>query len=421
MSYSRKTKISHAELFWYLTIFTAITFSVISSALSYTFSLPPKKMILVGDGLISVLFIVDAIKRFLGRKKLAKQHLLFRSGKIKNLPLIVDLIACVPFEIVFHLGGFAKISALFGLLGHLKMIKIINLLPVILNLIYFPRALKIQIILLSGIMILNWIACGWSIINPMEYTDIYTYYNKSLYWAITTLTTIGYGDITPHSNAGRLYTMLIMILGVGLYGIVIGNVSRMLAIADKHKDLAREKIQDLNLFMKHYQIPERLQDMVFSYYNHLYSKKISHNDSHIVSELPSALKTELTVYMNIKMIQNVPIFKLCTQECLREIVLHLEQVFLLPGHNIGRNDRFENEMFIVKHGLLDVIRDGKTVSTLEEGQVFGVEGFLIDQCPDSKTDIIANSYCDLYKLSRRNFNTISSKYPELPKNMKKAA
>ena len=42
-----------------------------------------------------------------------------------------------------------------------------------------------------------------------------------------TLATVGYGDIVPKTNPQTMYTMVVMLLGVGVYGYVIGNVTNL--------------------------------------------------------------------------------------------------------------------------------------------------------------------------------------------------
>lgn len=47
----------------------------------------------------------------------------------------------------------------------------------------------------------------------------------SMYWAIVTLTTVGYGDVTPETNLGKAISMLIMVLGYGILAVPTGIVS----------------------------------------------------------------------------------------------------------------------------------------------------------------------------------------------------
>ena len=74
--------------------------------------------------------------------------------------------------------------------------------------------------------IAHWIACGWLSIRGFDQTEpILDSYLKSIYWAVTTITTIGYGDIVPESNSQILFTMFVEIVGVGTYGYLIGKMA----------------------------------------------------------------------------------------------------------------------------------------------------------------------------------------------------
>ena len=53
-------------------------------------------------------------------------------------------------------------------------------------------------------------------------------YLTSLYWAVTTFTTVGFGDITPVSDEERAYTLFMAILGALLFGYVsTGRIMRL--------------------------------------------------------------------------------------------------------------------------------------------------------------------------------------------------
>lgn len=53
-----------------------------------------------------------------------------------------------------------------------------------------------------------------------------TQFIAAIYWATTTITTIGYGDITPTSTAERVVAMIVMLLG-GCYTAVHAQLSRV--------------------------------------------------------------------------------------------------------------------------------------------------------------------------------------------------
>jgi len=57
----------------------------------------------------------------------------------------------------------------------------------------------------------------------------------SLWWAIVTITTVGYGDIVPQSTGGRLVAVLAMVFGIAVYSLVIANVTRLVEQAGKNR------------------------------------------------------------------------------------------------------------------------------------------------------------------------------------------
>jgi voltage-gated potassium channel len=59
---------------------------------------------------------------------------------------------------------------------------------------------------------------------------------RGVYWAIVTLTTVGYGDVTPHTVLGRILACVIMILGYGIIAVPTGIFSVELREAARAKE-----------------------------------------------------------------------------------------------------------------------------------------------------------------------------------------
>ncbi len=53
----------------------------------------------------------------------------------------------------------------------------------------------------------------------------FTNFFEALYWATTTLTTVGYGDIAPHNDIGRLVSMLSSLVGVAIIALPSGVIT----------------------------------------------------------------------------------------------------------------------------------------------------------------------------------------------------
>lgn len=407
-------------LAWNLLIFFLVTFSAVETPVAYVLELKMEAWNYVLDALICSIFALDIYFSLKGKVNLEDE---LNLEMIKSKPykdsvfLPLDIIASIPFDLItlfLGLDSLTHFARFFRLIRLVRVVKLVNLMR---NLGDIPRFIKISMVVTWFGVLINWIACGWMIVYPQpENMDVVTFYNKAIYWAVTTLTTIGYGDITPTTNLGRSYTMVIMVLGVGVYSLIIGSVSKMFYMMDKREEMMKEKLSDLAMYMKHYHIPKPLQKQVYHFYNHLMQKRMSENDQKILQELPNALQSELLIYTKIKLISNVKIFRNVTMACMKDIARSLEQVFYMPGETIINQGEVGQEMFIIGHGEVEVIGpEGQVLATLGPGACFG-EIALIQEVTRQAT-VRSKSYCDLYKLTKENFLPTHQRFIKLQQNM----
>jgi CRP-like cAMP-binding protein len=124
----------------------------------------------------------------------------------------------------------------------------------------------------------------------------------------------------------------------------------------------------------------------------------------------------MQIYMKIKLISNLNVFQNCPQECLKEIATHLDQLYSSPGDLIIKIGDIGDEMFILAHGNVDIIlASDERVATLHDGQIFG-EIALIKETTRT-ANVQSLGYCDLYKLTKKNFIEITKRYPILLSNI----
>ena len=93
-------------------------------------------------------------------------------------------------------------------------------------------------------------------------------YVASLYWALATLSTVGYGDITAVNWKERLFTAATMVLGSVLYASIFGILATTIQNFDKAKVIFQDKMQSVRDFCKWNALPAFVQDRLCEYVEH---------------------------------------------------------------------------------------------------------------------------------------------------------
>ncbi|MBF0109367.1 MAG: cyclic nucleotide-binding domain-containing protein [Magnetococcales bacterium] len=265
------------------------------------------------------------------------------------------------------------------------------------------------------LLALNLIACGWILLYQTDNTDPLSIYIQAVYWLIVTVATVGYGDITPKTDISRIYATLVMMVGIGMYGYIIGTVSTVIANANAQKQRQHEKFSALADFMKKYEIPLSIQNDIFSFYDHFLRDRVT-MATEILAELPQELRREIDKYVNMFMLRSVPFFTQASHECLTDLVNCLTTTICSPRETIINAGDQGNEMYFLFHGEVEVLdAQGRLLVRLNSGAFFG-EIALLRQVERVAT-VRAVSFCDLYVLSRTEFNRVIDRYPDFARQL----
>jgi voltage-gated potassium channel len=204
-------------------IFVAILDSVASLREEYG------EFFLILEWVFTILFTIEYLLRvWLSRKP---------SGYIFSFFGMVDLLAILPT----YLSFFVLNSQLFTVVRALRLLRVIRILKLgryVAEAEYLTKSLKSsshKILIFIGFVITIVLIMGtfMFIIEGPEHG--FTSIPVGMYWAIVTLTTVGFGDIYPVTPLGQLVSSLIMLLGYAIIAVPTGIVSSEMA-SQKRKD-----------------------------------------------------------------------------------------------------------------------------------------------------------------------------------------
>ncbi|WP_299063988.1 ion transporter [uncultured Polaribacter sp.] len=173
----------------------------------------------ISEWVITIFFSIEYILRIISINKPSKYIFSFYG--------IIDLLATIPMYISFILVGSHSLVALraLRLLRVFRILKLARYTGASEKLKLAMKASKAKIAVFLFFVIIVCIILGTVMYMVEGEEHGFTNIPKSIYWAIVTLTTVGFGDIAPQTPLGQLIASIIMILGYAIIAIPTGIVS----------------------------------------------------------------------------------------------------------------------------------------------------------------------------------------------------
>jgi CRP-like cAMP-binding protein len=339
---------------------------------------------------------------------------------------IPDLISSIPIDILFLNYGIHTVM----LVRLTRLIKFLKYSEIFASFDFYgssataTHGLRFAKLTLALFLALHWLACLWVYLGyingfgastwvpPAEMAELslLSQYIAAYWWSTNIITQVGGDPGLPSNDLERLLDLFIAFLSVFVISIVIGNVSELVSELNAEENELREKLTNLNQTMYVRKLPGDLQDRIRNYYLNLWSRLGSVDDSALMLELPSALRTEVSLVMNKDILGKVTIFSNSSPGFINSLVAHLKPQSFAPGEFIVKQGDSGAEMYFISRGQVEVIANGKIVGSIGPGGCFG-EIAVLDTSSTRTATIRAANYCDLFCLTHENMEVMFKSFP----------
>uniref|UniRef100_A0A3B5MS07 Ion transport domain-containing protein n=1 Tax=Xiphophorus couchianus TaxID=32473 RepID=A0A3B5MS07_9TELE len=242
----------------------------------------------VSDILVEILFIIDIVLNFRTTYVSTSGQVVYDARSIcihyVTSWLFVDLIAALPFDLLYNFG-----------VHLLKTVRLLRLLRLLQKLDRYSQysAVVLTLLMSTFALLAHWMACVWYFIgrseietnNPASWDigwlhelakrlgtmlngsgmmlsggpSVRSSYVTSLYFALSSLTSVGFGNVSANTDSEKIFSICTMLIGALMHAVVFGNVTAIIQRMYSRRSLYHTRTKDLKDFIRVHRLPKALE------------------------------------------------------------------------------------------------------------------------------------------------------------------
>uniref|UniRef100_H3BIF6 Voltage-gated delayed rectifier potassium channel KCNH4 n=1 Tax=Latimeria chalumnae TaxID=7897 RepID=H3BIF6_LATCH len=429
---------------------------------------------------VEILFILDIILNFRTTYVSKSGQVIYNPKSIcvhyARTWFFLDLVAALPFDLLHAF----KVNVYFGV-HLLKTVRLLRLLRLLQKLDRYSQysAVVLTLLMTMFALLAHWMACIWYFIGQREVesseseppeigwlqelarrldspyyvvktisvpltnasetsthqncstreTNVTSYelhggpslrsaYITSLYFALSSLTSVGFGNVSANTNSEKIFSICTMLIGALMHAVVFGNVTAIIQRMYSRRSLYHTRTKDLKDFIRIHHIPKQLKQRMLEYFQTTWSVNNGIDVNELLKDLPDELRADIAMHLNKEILQS-PIFEPASRGCLRSISLHIKPSFCTPGEYLIRQGDALQAFYFVCSGSMEVLKDNTVLAILGKGDLIGSDLCSKDQVIKTNADVKALTYCDLQCINHKGLHEVLELYPEYAQKFSK--
>ena len=359
---------------------------------------------------------------------------------------IIDFISAFPFNLITHkefniystIARVIRLPKIYSLIHLFKLIRMVRLLKTkhtnkvtrfFLDIFKINVNVERLIYFIVAFLLLNHLAaCIWYYVariqefepecwvtrlGYIDSSDI-EIYTISFYWTLTTVTTVGYGDINAGTNIERVYNLFLMSFGVIMYSFAIGSLSSIVSTLDDKTAEMNQKLQILSSIKKEFNLDVEIYDKVRKVIKYDLSRN-QKDKMDFLQELPNKLRLELSQIMHDSVIQKIYFFKNQQNDFIAYVTPLLKSVKFSQNDYLYKcNDIIDEMYFIIKGTIILCLSKEYKEKELKEIKKYRNFGE-IEMCLNEKLTHnikVKSRNCELFVLKKNDFLRLSVNFKD---------
>lgn len=287
------------------------------------------------------------------------------------------------------------------------------------------------------VVVCAWVSSVWSMLSKGDSSLL-----EGLYWCLTVMTTVGYGDIKPHTTLQTMYATLICIVGPCTCATIIANAASFVGSLNTnddsmtHRKVVFETFFRGSLFTRHSKsqinssksllhneyIESRrenknsckedvLEDQVMSYFDHMLKHRGGIDDAKLLQQvLPDYLCSDIQQHVALNAVLTCNLFAKCESGVLRDIMLALEFQYYSKDSVIVQSIYIPGGMYFIHSGLVQLqTAQLRKTTKYSHGDTFA-EIFLFENSLVCNFNATAFHDCEVWYLSKTKFQSVLKAY-----------
>ncbi|XP_057864709.1 potassium channel AKT1 [Cryptomeria japonica] len=246
-----------------------------------------------------------------------------------------------------------------------------------------------------------------AVIPKFREESLWIRYVTSIYWSITTLTTVGYGDLHAENTREMIFDIFYMLFNLGLTAYLIGNMTNLVVHGTSRTRKFRDTIQAASNFAIRNHLPLHLQDQMLSHIC-LKFRTEGMQQQETLDDLPKAIRSSIAQYLFFSFVEKVYLFRGVSYDFIFQMVSEMKAEYFPPKEDIILHNEAPTDFYVLVSGSVDLItyKDGteQIIGFAERGDVFGEIGALCYR-PQPYT-VRTKKLSQILRLNRSSFMSI---------------
>ncbi|XP_047942782.1 potassium channel AKT1-like, partial [Salvia hispanica] len=206
-------------------------------------------------------------------------------------------------------------------------------------------------------------------------------YVTSIYWPITTLSTVGYGDLHAVNGKEMMFSIFYMLFNLGLMAYLVGNLTNLVVHGTSKTSQYRDTIQAATSFARRNRLPFRLQEQMISHLSFKFKTDYEGLQwQETLDSLPKGIRSSISNYLFYSLVDNVYLFHGVSKDLLFQLVSEMRAQYYPPKEDIILQNEAPTDFYILATGAVEllIMKNGvqRAIGEVQTGELCGEIGVL---------------------------------------------